>query len=171
MSESMDRGVTKAVSTQGVTSGGAPRDNNQGVTHENDLASTDGDGDRSCTSGPHNRPGRGGPRRTTGVRALCEWRYWFDRRRQCVPAGGGTINLTAGCTYSLTAADNPGNGLPAVTSQIGVNGNGATIDAEPKRSVLFEVDGPGGNLTPQQCDRDRWFGRGHRGRHRDPAAR
>lgn len=61
-------------------------------------------------------------------------------------SGGGTINLTAGCTYSLTAADNPGNGLPAVTSQIGVNGNGATIDGT-KAVRVFEVDGPGGNLT------------------------
>ena len=43
-------------------------------------------------------------------------------------AGGGTINLAPGCTYPLTSADNGENGLPVVTTRIGVNGNGATID-------------------------------------------
>ena len=61
-------------------------------------------------------------------------------------SGGGTINLTPGCTYSLTTADNGENGLPVVTTRIGVNGNGATIDGT-KSVRVFEVDGPGGNLT------------------------
>jgi hypothetical protein len=61
-------------------------------------------------------------------------------------AGGGTINLASGCHYSLLSADNPGNGLPVVTTRIGVNGNGATIDGTDTVRV-FEVDGPGGNLT------------------------
>jgi hypothetical protein len=61
-------------------------------------------------------------------------------------AGGGTINLASGCHYSLLSADNPGNGLPVVTTRIGVNGNGATIDGTNTVRV-FEVDGPGGNLT------------------------
>src|SRR5262245_721536 len=42
-------------------------------------------------------------------------------------AGGGTINLTPGCTYQLTAADNGENGLPVIITRISVNGNGATI--------------------------------------------
>ena len=63
-------------------------------------------------------------------------------------AGGGTINLAAGCTYALTAADNGENGLPVVTTRIGVNGNGATIDGTKTVRVL-EVDGPGGNLSLQ----------------------
>jgi hypothetical protein len=61
-------------------------------------------------------------------------------------AGGGTINLASGCHYSLLSADNPGNGLPVVTTRISVNGNGATIDGTNTVRV-FEVDGPGGNLT------------------------
>jgi hypothetical protein len=62
-------------------------------------------------------------------------------------AGGGTINLTPGCHYLLTSSpDGTVNGLPVVTNRIGVNGNGATIDGTNHFRV-FEVDGPGGNLT------------------------
>src|SRR5262245_43050807 len=63
-------------------------------------------------------------------------------------AGGGTINLASGCDYGLTSADNPGDGLPVVTTRIAVNGNGATIDGTGAVRVL-EVDGPGGNLSLQ----------------------
>jgi hypothetical protein len=63
-------------------------------------------------------------------------------------AGGGTINLAQGCHYVLGSADNPGNGLPVVTTRITVNGNGATIDGTNSVRVL-EVDGPGGNLSLQ----------------------
>ena len=61
-------------------------------------------------------------------------------------AGGGTINLTPGCDYALTSVDNGENGLPVVATRIGVNGNGATINGTNTVRV-FEVDGPGGNLT------------------------
>src|SRR5215831_20613871 len=63
-------------------------------------------------------------------------------------AGGGTINLAQGCDYALGSADNPGNGLPVVTVPVTVNGNGATIDGIGSVRV-FEVDGPGGNLSLQ----------------------
>ncbi|MGA8208435.1 MAG: hypothetical protein WB801_01600 [Candidatus Dormiibacterota bacterium] len=70
-------------------------------------------------------------------------------------SGGGKINLAPGCTYVLTVPNNSGpmtgaNGLPAVTSQIVVNGNAATITRNPESPTpfrIFEVDGPGGNLT------------------------
>ena len=40
-------------------------------------------------------------------------------------SGGGTINLAAGCDYSLTSVDNNAeNGLPVVTTPISVNGTG-----------------------------------------------
>ena len=42
-------------------------------------------------------------------------------------AGGGTINLAAGCDYALTTADNGENGLPIVTTVITVNGNVSRI--------------------------------------------
>jgi hypothetical protein len=61
-------------------------------------------------------------------------------------AGGGTINLTPRCHYMLTTADNGENGLPVVSSAIRVNGRDATIDGTNTVRV-FEVDGPGGNLT------------------------
>src|SRR5262245_1237033 len=61
-------------------------------------------------------------------------------------AGGGTLNLAPGCTYTLTTADNGANGLPIVTTKVAVNGNGATIDGSHTVRDL-EVDGPGGNLS------------------------
>ena len=64
-------------------------------------------------------------------------------------AGGGTINLAPGCTYALTAADNGENGLPVIATRIGVNGNGATIAGNKTSFRIFEVDGPGGNLSLQ----------------------
>ena len=61
-------------------------------------------------------------------------------------AGGGAINLAPRCRYALTAAVGNGDGLPPVMTRIAVNGNGATIDGTGAVRV-FEVDGPGGNLS------------------------
>ena len=91
-------------------------------------------------------------------------------------SGGGTIGLVQGCTYTLSAANNtgtitmPGNpnpvtitwgiGLPVIKSKITIDGSGgdnqqqgqsdssgATIAGNGKDFAIFEVDGPGGNLT------------------------
>jgi len=62
--------------------------------------------------------------------------------------GGGTINLAAGCTYSLTTA-NPvgsGNGLPVVTTAITINGRGTTIAGNNTDFRILAVESPG-NLT------------------------
>ncbi|MBI3241627.1 MAG: right-handed parallel beta-helix repeat-containing protein [Chloroflexi bacterium] len=71
------------------------------------------------------------------------------------PAGSGadTISLATGSTYTLTAVDNTvvslgGNGLPAITSSITINGNGATItrgNGAPNFRIFY-LD-TGGNLT------------------------
>ena len=61
-------------------------------------------------------------------------------------SGGGTIVLAWGCTYALTTPDNGENGLPVVTTPIAVFGNGATITGSGAVRI-FEVDGPGGNLS------------------------
>ena len=61
-------------------------------------------------------------------------------------AGGGAINLAPRCHYALTTAVSGEDGLPPVTTRIMVNGNGATIDGTGAVRV-FEVDGPGGNLS------------------------
>ncbi|MFG2875944.1 hypothetical protein ACGFYU_13215 [Streptomyces sp. NPDC048337] len=72
--------------------------------------------------------------------------------------GPEVLVLSFGCTYTLTAADNPGNGLPQVTSQINITGNGATIRRQqtpPAPSFpipvtdfrIFQVSGPNGRLT------------------------
>ena len=63
-------------------------------------------------------------------------------------AGGGAISLAPWCHYRLTTPvpGSNGDGLPPVTTRIAVNGNGATIDGTGAVRV-FEVDGPGGNLS------------------------
>ena len=61
-------------------------------------------------------------------------------------SGGGTISLAWGCTYALTTPDNGENGLPVVTWPISVFGNNATITGSGAVRI-FEVDGPGGNLS------------------------
>jgi hypothetical protein len=77
-------------------------------------------------------------------------------------AEADVINLAAGGTYTLTEEENdaPGtdgpNGLPSITSQITINGNGATIRRDPSYSCpeddgdsdfrIFHV-GDTGNLT------------------------
>jgi len=66
-------------------------------------------------------------------------------------AGGGTINLAAGCTYSLTSANNMtggGNGLPVVSTSITINGNGATIAGNNRHYRIFFIGGaPAARLT------------------------
>jgi hypothetical protein len=77
-------------------------------------------------------------------------------------SGGGNINLVQGCTYALSSVNNfkflpgPGgqlvlssNGLPVIKSKIAINGSGATIAGNGHDFRIFEVDGPGGNLTLQ----------------------
>jgi hypothetical protein len=61
-------------------------------------------------------------------------------------AGGGKITLAPHCDYQLTSADNGENGLPVITTKITINGRHATIDGTNSVRV-FEVDGPGGNLS------------------------
>ena len=68
--------------------------------------------------------------------------------------GANTINLAAGCTYTLTAVNNStangANGLPLITSDLTINGNGATIARDTAGGTpdfgLFEVDGVGAAL-------------------------
>ena len=58
--------------------------------------------------------------------------------------GSNTVQLGAGCTYTLTAPDNNGNswygpnGLPAIASDITIEGNGATI-TRPASAPSFRL--------------------------------
>ncbi|MGG8408190.1 hypothetical protein ACM614_17085 [Streptomyces sp. 12297] len=67
--------------------------------------------------------------------------------------GPDTLRLARRCTYELTAPDpvNPGNGLPVITSEITVDGRGATIrrDGRGHKVPNFRIllVGPQGNLT------------------------
>jgi hypothetical protein len=59
-----------------------------------------------------------------------------------------TLNLASGCTYRLVAATNDANGLPTITSDITLNGRGATIAraASAPRFRILDV-ASGGALT------------------------
>ncbi|HEY9850582.1 MAG TPA: Calx-beta domain-containing protein [Leptolyngbyaceae cyanobacterium] len=67
-------------------------------------------------------------------------------------AGADTINLAAG-TYTLTSASDTSDtnwgktGLPRITSQITINGNGAVIDGGFQDWRIFRVDTAVGNLA------------------------
>lgn len=59
--------------------------------------------------------------------------------------GADTLRLARKCTYKLTSPDeaNPANGLPAITSEITINGNGATITrakSAPDFRILLVAD-------------------------------
>src|SRR5262249_40676852 len=70
---------------------------------------------------------------------------------------GNTINLTAGSTYNLTTINNfwyGPDGLPAISSNLTINGNGATIQRDssaPNFRLFFVSSGrsglPMGTLT------------------------
>jgi hypothetical protein len=61
------------------------------------------------------------------------------------------INLAPGGTYSLTSVNNPGNGLPIITSRIILSGNGATIERSGAVGTpdfrILQVSTPTGFLT------------------------
>jgi hypothetical protein len=66
-------------------------------------------------------------------------------------SGGGTIKLDGHCTYQLSGVDNSDpmtgdNALPVVTSQIKIDGPGATIAGDGAARIL-EVSAPNGALT------------------------
>lgn len=65
-----------------------------------------------------------------------------------ITPAGDTISLQAGCTYTLTARyGSSSSGLPRITSDIIIDGNGARIERDPSAPgfTLFDV-GPDGVL-------------------------
>ena len=70
--------------------------------------------------------------------------------------GADTINLPAGSTFTLNSVNNTShgnNGLPVISSQVTIEGNGATIErggVTPPQFRIFAVD-PGGGLTLNQA--------------------
>ncbi len=65
-------------------------------------------------------------------------------------AGGQTLSLGAGCTFTLSTIDNGANGLPLITSTMTIIGNGDTITRSTAGATpafrIFEVSNTG-NLT------------------------
>ena len=64
--------------------------------------------------------------------------------------GTDIIELAPNGIYTLTAADNADNGLPVISSQIDINGNGATIERSSTAGTpdfrVFNID-ISGDLT------------------------
>ncbi|WFB10696.1 right-handed parallel beta-helix repeat-containing protein [Streptomyces sp. LX-29] len=74
----------------------------------------------------------------------------IDAIDQANAGGGGSLLLTPGCTYQLTAAENADDGLPEITTPINILGAGATITraASAPDFRIFHVTGSGNlNLT------------------------
>jgi hypothetical protein len=54
--------------------------------------------------------------------------------------GGGTLDLAAGCTYSITVPHGgPANGLPVITTAITFEGTGTTIRRAPGALLAFRI--------------------------------
>jgi len=65
-------------------------------------------------------------------------------------SGADVIELAKGATYTLDSVDNGINGLPAITTEITINGNGATIErssAGGTPAFRFFLLNSGANLT------------------------
>lgn len=82
----------------------------------------------------------------------CDADALADAIKQANGAGGGALDLTAGCTYTLVSPQ-PGtiDGLPPVTAPIRINGHGATITRSASAGTpafrVFEVPSASGALT------------------------
>ena len=64
--------------------------------------------------------------------------------------GGGTLTLTSGCTYTLTAENNSadgGTGLPVITGQVTIQGSGATITRSGSAAFHLLDVASGGSLA------------------------
>ncbi|TMU92921.1 hypothetical protein [Streptomyces sp. DASNCL29] len=64
-------------------------------------------------------------------------------------ANGGRITLASRCTYTLTTPDNPDDGLPEITGDVTISGNGSTIRRDPDATDSFRIFHvvSGGTLT------------------------
>jgi hypothetical protein len=95
---------------------------------------------------------------TTQVRALantaviCDPAALVTAITNANAASGGTLDLASGCTYTYSAADNttdlPGTATPVITTNITINGSGATVTRSTGSPAfrLFDV-GSAGTLT------------------------
>ncbi|MFI0817136.1 right-handed parallel beta-helix repeat-containing protein [Streptomyces sp. NPDC021098] len=52
---------------------------------------------------------------------------------------GGRIRLASHCTYTLTAADNPDDGLPEITGNVTISGRDTTIRRDPDATDSFRI--------------------------------
>ncbi|AEM80824.1 hypothetical protein [Streptomyces violaceusniger] len=62
---------------------------------------------------------------------------------------GARITLAPRCTYTLTTPDNPDDGLPEITGEVTISGNGSTIRRDPDATESFRIFHvvSGGTLT------------------------
>ncbi|GAA1883752.1 right-handed parallel beta-helix repeat-containing protein [Streptantibioticus ferralitis] len=62
---------------------------------------------------------------------------------------GGRITLAPHCTYTLTAPDNPEDGLPEITGNVTISGRDTSVRRAPNATQAFRIFhvANGGNLT------------------------
>jgi predicted outer membrane repeat protein len=115
----------------------------------NDVGGQDPVGKGVKGDGGQDSVGKGGG--DGGTPVLCDPNDLIEKLTLANAGGEGTLNLARQCTYTLTANDGLGNGLPVIVKTITINGNDATIVRaananEPAGFRIFNV-GVGGDLT------------------------
>ena len=90
---------------------------------------------------------------STGVSMRCDSQALINAITAANKGGGATINLTPGCIYRLTTANNSSpmfgaTGLPVITSRITLNGFHTTIAGNNTSFRILQVASTG-NLTLQ----------------------
>src|SRR4029079_4175689 len=74
------------------------------------------------------------------MNVACSQQALVDAINAANSAGGGTLDLARGCDYQLTSSpDDSENGLPPITTQITIDGNDATMDAQGRFRQLAAV--------------------------------
>lgn len=94
-------------------------------------------------------PSGGGTRAANALAPVpCDVPALVDAINAANTAGSGTIKLTQGCVYLITAPATVSDGLPAITGAITINGAGAAIARDESASAfrLITVN-PGAKLT------------------------
>jgi hypothetical protein len=107
------------------------------------VTSALGDGPTPASPDPSTTP--------AGRTVPCQADALIAAINQANEAGGGTLNLTPACTYTLTTpqTNQPGSddGLPPITTPITIHGAGATIARSTAPNTpefrIFEVDSDG----------------------------
>ncbi len=106
----------------------------------------------SASAGESPQPAPAAVANPAGTPVPCDAGALVAAINQANTVGGGSLDLAAGCTYTLTSPQpDTLDGLPPITTPISINGNGATITRSHTPDTpafrVFEVPAAGGALT------------------------